>query len=1076
MKLRSSIAFAALLALSLSCGGPPSPNAPADGAHTPTADAPDGPLPKLRVGSLAPTEVKEPLAARVQRAGVDAGMETLEVRVTWPEKVRAEYSGRAGTFFSISVPGSTAFSFVGTRYDHDGLASNGEEVSVWVRRPASLAGTPVAMDLYAPRMSEKTGGVLMHARADDAKSSATSTGEPSLLPDWEHAFADRLDITTGWGSRRGAWQAFASARMKELEKASRPSPPPPPASPPPTQAKPAKSQAGKPAAGTKPTNAKPGAKPTAPSNAKPPAKPAPSAAPRPEPARATPPPAMRPSSTNELSGLMDTTTGALAVQEALQADRPLFLAAAHESPSIAIATLKRPQLAPHPWEKMSKKLSVAPPREPLAEATPAEFYFVRAASFDAFSLMMDQADTWGTPAARAFEGDAFDYGLAARYEAELGLVRGPLSRAFGSQVVSELAVVGSDPYFREGTDVTIVFRVKDHALFTAGISAAIAEHAKTHGEIAASQATMAGVAVSIARSSDGTVRQHRAALGDLEIVSNSPTAIARVLEAAQGKRARLSDEVDFKYMLARDAKAHSDVLAYMGDRFVGEVTGPKQKIGEVRRQLALGELLTPGFASLLYGFMFGKSPASADDLVKAHVLDARELTHASGGAIAWKPGEAARSSWGTPSELVPLIDLPSPDLVTESEKQSYERFAEHYQYDWGAYIDPVALRLDVKKVGDRVELAADMRELPLIDGSGYDFVQREAGDVRFDAPPLASGARVVLALGDRSRLRGLLSESRGILGRQVDFDWLGDFVEIGSLDRSAALQVVAMLDKELELHLPQLPSERDRRSMDILEPLSHAPFYAEIAIKNPVGAAVALTALRSAANDAAPGLVTWGEAGKYRDVPIVRITMDKERAKREFETNLDFNMYYAITRGAIVVTLERATLEHLIDARLDDRAPKPAADKKAGSQLSVEAASDKGHAVWTALAWVFEGELLGREAGASAAAAEALFRGAPERAADATAMRALAFATFGVAPLTTDGAAYSFGPEGLRDPVRGSAYAPSWPDVPVPGSPVEALMRALTHARADLSFDDEGEDDAGKKMQSLHARVSTSVR
>ena len=61
-----------------------------------------------------------------------------------------------------------------------------------------------------------------------------------------------------------------------------------------------------------------------------------------------------------------------------------------------------------------------------------------------------------------------------------------------------------------------------------------------------------------------------------------------------GRAPRLADELDFRYMLARDAATPADVLAFMSDRFVGEVIGPRQKVLEARRQIALAELSRPG--------------------------------------------------------------------------------------------------------------------------------------------------------------------------------------------------------------------------------------------------------------------------------------------------------------------------------------------------------------------------------------------------------------------------------------------------------------------------------------------------
>ena len=137
------------------------------------------------------------------------------------------------------------------------------------------------------------------------------------------------------------------------------------------------------------------------------------------------------------------------------------------------------------------------------------------------------------------------------------------------------------------------------------------------------------------------VRRHRATVGGFDVVSNSLAATKRVIDAVAGRAPRLADEPDFRYMLARDAATPADVLAFLSDRFVGEVIGPRQKVLEARRQIALAELSRPGFAALLYGWMYGRVPASADEIVASGLLKRDELAHAGGERIDWQPGRGA---------------------------------------------------------------------------------------------------------------------------------------------------------------------------------------------------------------------------------------------------------------------------------------------------------------------------------------------------------------------------------------------------------------------------------------------------
>jgi hypothetical protein len=101
---------------------------------------------------------------------------------------------------------------------------------------------------------------------------------------------------------------------------------------------------------------------------------------------------------------------------------------------------------------------------------------------------------------------------------------------------------------------------------------------------------------------------------------------------------------------------------------------------------------------------------------------------------------------------VPLIDLPAVDVVSESEKQSYARFARSYQYDWTYYVDPIAARLALTPAGDHTDLTLDVRELPLSDSRDYRKIQDEAGDARFEAARVWSWAS--------ARSRGSVASSK----------------------------------------------------------------------------------------------------------------------------------------------------------------------------------------------------------------------------------------------------------------------------------------------------------------------------
>ena len=787
-----------------------------------------------------------------------------------------------------------------------------------------------------------------------------------------------------------------------------------------------------------------------------------------------------PSRNAELVDLMDTFAGRAAVQAALATRRGSILSAAKQPRSVPIAKLLPPELSRHPWAELSKRLSSKAPEEPLAKAVPADFYFVRAKSFRAFTDILSFVESVGAPAANLFDGTATERGSLPRYLAELGVETGDLSRVLGPEVVEDFALTGSDPYVHEGSDVTLIFRLKSPLLFRAALLKALATHGAAHGGTQTSSFSHEGVTVEVARSPDGRVRQHHAVVAELELVSNSAAAIKRVISTIQGKSPKLADEPDFQYMLARDAQVPAELLAFIGDRFVETVVGPSQKIAEARRQVALTELTSAPVAALLFGWVHGKSPADKNELLRSGLLAAAELQHQSGARIDWVPGSAPRSSWGTPAALEPLIELPPVTKVSAAERDSYAEFAQGYQRRWSQYIDPIALRLSSARRGDSKGLHAEMRVLPLVAGdeaARFDL----GGDGRIAPSELASGARFGVGIGEKSPLRrelsGFLAWASG-RGAGIQLDWLGDYAMLGVADRSELLTASRFSRQTRDMPLERPASAEElghedapQNDFDVLPGL---PAYAVVGLRSRVAAAVALAAVRQLVDNAAPGAVEWAPFAQHRGVEVVRV-LGRDRGR-------EVAVYYALAGDAFVLTLNRSVMRSLIEQALDGKLPiqgkaaANAAARKADGQVVFELAPSKKGSLRTLLSWALA---MAAQEGAShaRAEAEAVLRGVPESAHKPERSAELSRAYLGSAPLTPDGRRYWLSPAGISDPRRGTAHAPEWPALPTPESSAEQLLTALSRVRSDLSFDEEPEVAANApRLRSLRARLDLWLR
>jgi len=780
----------------------------------------------------------------------------------------------------------------------------------------------------------------------------------------------------------------------------------------------------------------------------------------------------------DLSQLMYTTTAATSLQEALQYDKGLGIRDDDGKRNVPLSECKAPALADHPFEAMRAGLSTTgtPIEEPLAAAVPADFWYLRFSDIRDMLRVLDEASTWMTPVAHAMEERPLVRDLAERYQRELGLGRSGLAKALGHTAVSRLAVTGSDPYLRDGSDVTFIFEIASQTIFDTELTRHLTDWQSKVEGVTKTELVHNGRVITVHTDPRGLVRQHRAQIDKLAILSNSAEACKRVIDAIEGRGPRLADEPDMRYMLARDAGQH-DAFAFIGDRFVASVVGPQQKIQQARRMRAGAELASPGYAALLFGWMKGRAPASTKELIDAGVLRAEELAHADGSAIEFTPGTAARSPWGRTDALRPRIELPAVEEVTEAERQAYDRFSQEYQHYWRQFIDPIAVRLDFE--GDVATI--DVRVLPLIEGTNYRDIEQVVGNQRITVPAIDDGLQAVWSVGKDTELRRDLDRmSTSFSGKaELGIGWLGDWVMLGTLDRASLTDALATFEDRVQLPPPPV-KERDERELEMARALGKLPVFAAADIDNTIALVAALAALRVFLNEVAPGTVTWDNFATHNGVSIVRVGVapTAEDDMRRFSEAIA--IYYAQAGGAIVFALQQSTIETLID-RLDDPAKRPLGVDKAGTQFAIEGHVRSGGGAWTALTWALQGQAqVGL--GSARSFAEATLRGDPSVATDPAKLHALSLAYFGGVPVTPEGRTdWTLGPEGVGDPMHGTAITPIYPALPIDSSPrggastpIGALMKRLTSVRATISFDDEP-TSAKPPVRSLHTRFELTL-
>ncbi|MHC4176066.1 MAG: hypothetical protein ACYSWU_01080 [Planctomycetota bacterium] len=482
-------------------------------------------------------------------------------------------------------------------------------------------------------------------------------------------------------------------------------------------------------------------------------------------------------------------TGALAVQESLQLDTMTgrgneSLAGARDPSreSVKIAELKGPTIKSHPWGKMLAAQQLAgkkPEVSPLAMCVPADQYFILFRSLTKLLKGADAGDVWGAHLLNQATKSAKTQRTSGRLKTQLAVQTDPLTRPFYDMVVEEVAITGNDLYFREGSDVTILFQVKRPEVFRLRMDGFLAAAEKSRPDAVRSTGKIQGVDYVQVATPDRAIHAFSAyPKPTLHVRSNSRVGLERVLRAVGGKSEvqRLGESTEFKYIrtLMVRGDQREDGFIYLSDPFVRRLVGPQLKLTELRRMLCYNHLRMIGHAATLYRTQCGKKPESLERLAEAGcapaVFGRKKFFCPCGGKyeLCADGTKGNCSHHGRAGQLVPCCEIPL-SRVTEVEAKEYKQFMESYSRYWRRFFDPIAIRVQLTPQHYRAETIV----LPLIDNTVYSGLATALGGEPEPLDALPVPKRNIFSMAVRWNKEALLPVVRKNMDFPIDLGLSG---------------------------------------------------------------------------------------------------------------------------------------------------------------------------------------------------------------------------------------------------------------------------------------------------------------
>src|SRR5262249_2432709 len=258
-----------------------------------------------------------------------------------------------------------------------------------------------------------------------------------------------------------------------------------------------------------------------------------------------------------------------------------------------------------------------------------------------------------------------------------------IARVMGPTVVHDVAIIGLDPYMRDGAAMGILFQANNNGLLNNNLSGQRQDAKRKHADAVEETVRIAGHDVSYIHTPDGHLRSSYGIDGDFHLVASSRRLIERFFEAGDGKNA-LAASPEFADCRAAMPLTRDDTLfLFAPAAFFQNLAGPHYRVELDRRLRSIGEMRALTIARLA-AKTEGRGANSVDDLVAAELLPTGFASRADGSKLAQRGDTFRDSLRGDPGFMTPIPDV-AVDNITASEARRLADFQEQMQSRVGGF-------------------------------------------------------------------------------------------------------------------------------------------------------------------------------------------------------------------------------------------------------------------------------------------------------------------------------------------------------------------------------------------------------
>lgn len=350
--------------------------------------------------------------------------------------------------------------------------------------------------------------------------------------------------------------------------------------------------------------------------------------------------------------------------------------------------------------------------EPLAMHVPAEYFYVRLASYEDLTWARRQIDQLGTDVRDLMNARGFDYHMSTRIQDQLELHDTAIAQLLGPHVLDDIAIIGTDTFLREGASIGVLFHAKVNEVLAQSLDAQRLQRAKSEPGATLTEVTFDGDngKHSLLATPDHRVRSYYVRSGDFHLITTSHSIANRFLEVSRDPESSLGALKEFRYARTVMPLSREDHLfVHLSDPFFRTFINPQTRIEMTRRAKSDNEMELVRLAVLAANAE--KRPSnSIAGLIEGGFLPNGFGQRADGSVLQWDGVNLTDSVRGARGSFLPVNDVRF-DKVTRDEVAAYQSFAQMYMRLWQR-VDPASIAVRRVDEGDRERMVIDLHVCP----------------------------------------------------------------------------------------------------------------------------------------------------------------------------------------------------------------------------------------------------------------------------------------------------------------------------------------------------------------------------